>query len=91
MTKVSMEYLVVNTEGRVLAVLESLEEVARELRRLGRDPRTRGRVRVLRHEVHEGEVMGVESFVTASPLPSLRDPRPQPPKPSSSRRALRHR
>jgi hypothetical protein len=37
-TKVSMDYLGVTTEGRVLAVLESLEEVARELRRLGRDP-----------------------------------------------------
>jgi hypothetical protein len=63
-----MEYLVVNTEGRVLAVLESLEEVVRELRRLWRDPHASGRVRVVRHEVHDGEVMGVESFVTASPL-----------------------
>jgi hypothetical protein len=86
-----MEYLVVNTEGRVLAVLESLEEVVRELRRLGRDPHASGRVRVVRHEVHDGEVMGVESFVTASPLPSLRDPHSQPPKPSRPRRGLRLR
>jgi hypothetical protein len=65
-----MEYLVVNTEGRVLAVLESLDEVVRELGRIGRDPHASGRVRVVRHDVHDGEVMGVESFVTASPLPS---------------------
>jgi hypothetical protein len=65
-----MEYLVVNTEGRVLAVLESLDEVAGELGRIGRDPHASGRVKVVRHDVHDGEVMGVESFVTASPLPS---------------------
>ena len=68
-----MEYLVVNTEGRVLAALESLDEVARELRRILRDPHASGRVRLVRHDVHDGEVMGVESFVTASPLPSLSD------------------
>jgi hypothetical protein len=37
-TKVGMESLVVNTKGRVLAVLKSLEEVARELGRIGREP-----------------------------------------------------
>jgi len=84
-----MDYLVVNTEGRVLAVLESLEEVARELRRLGRDPHVSGRVQVVRHDVHEGEVTRVESFVRAAPLPSLRDPRPQPSKPARPKRALR--
>jgi hypothetical protein len=88
---VTMEYLVVNTEGRVLAVLDSLGQVAPELRRIGRDPQASGRVRVVRREVHDGEVMGVESFVTASPLPSLREPRPQPPKPSRPRPALRLR
>jgi hypothetical protein len=86
-----MEYLVVNSEGSVLAVLESLEDVAREIRRIGRDPHASGRVRVIRHDVHEGEVMGVESFVTASPLPSLRDPRRPPAKPATPRRALRLR
>jgi hypothetical protein len=50
--------------------LESLEEVVRELGRIGRDPHASGRVRVVRHDVHDGEVMGAESFVTASPLPS---------------------
>jgi hypothetical protein len=90
-TKVGMEYLVVNTEGRVLDVLESLEEVARWFRRIGRDPHARGRVRVMRHDVHDGEVMGVESFVTASPLSSRREPRLQPPKRSTPRRALRLR
>jgi hypothetical protein len=69
-----MEYLVVNTEGRVLAVLQSLEEVARELGRIQRDPHAIGRVRLVRHDVHDGEITGVESFVTASPLPSLSDP-----------------
>jgi hypothetical protein len=86
-----MEYLVVNTEGRVLAVLKSLEEVARELGRIGREPDASGGVWVVRHDVHDGEVMGAESFVTASPLPSLRDPRPSPPKRSTPRRALRLR
>jgi hypothetical protein len=86
-----MEYLVVNTEGRVLAVLESLEEVVRGLRWLGLDPHASARVRLVRHQVHDGEVMGVESFVTASPLPSLREPRPQPPEPSRPRPALRLR
>jgi hypothetical protein len=75
-----MEYLVVNTEGRVLAVLESLEEVARELGRIGRDPQASGRIRVVRHDEHGGAVMGASSFVTASPLPSLRVPHRQPPK-----------
>jgi hypothetical protein len=68
-----MEYLVVNTEGRVLAVLKSLEEVARELGRIGREPDASGGVPVVRHDVHDGEVMGAESFVTASPLPSPSD------------------
>jgi hypothetical protein len=86
-----MEYLVVNTEGRVLAVLKSLEEVARELGRKRREPDASGGVRVVRHDVHDGEVMGAESFVTASPLPSLPDPRPPPPKRSTPRRALRLR
>jgi hypothetical protein len=86
-----MEFLVVNTEGRVLAVLKSLEEVARELRRIGREPDASGGVRVVRHDVHDGEVMGAESFVTASPLASLHDPRPPPPKRSTPRRALRLR
>lgn len=86
-----MEYLVVTTEGTVVAVLESLEEVARELRRIGRDPHARGRVRVVRREVHDGEVVGVESFVAASPLPSLRARRHRPPKRPMPRRALRLR
>ncbi len=86
-----MEYLVVNSEGRVLDVLESLEEVARWFRRMGRDPHARRRVRLMRHDMYDGEVMGVESFVTASPLPSLREPRRQPPKRSTPRRALRLR
>ena len=90
-TKLGMEYLVVNTEGRVLDVLESLEDVARWFRRIGRDPHTSGRVRVMRHDVHDGEVIGVDSFVTASPLPSRREPRRQPPKRSTPRRALRLR
>jgi hypothetical protein len=74
-----MEYLVVNTEGRVLAVLDSFEEVARELGRIGRDPQASGRVRVVRHDEHGGPVMGASSFVTASPLPSLSDPGRQNP------------
>jgi hypothetical protein len=87
-----MEYLVVNAEGRVLAVLETLEEVARWwFRRIGRNPHASGRVQVMRHDIHDGEVMGVESFVTASPLPSRRKPRRQPSKPSRPRHALRLR
>jgi hypothetical protein len=76
-----VEFLLVNAEGSVLAVLESIEEVARELERIGRDPHASGRIRVVRHDEHGGAVIGVSSFVTASPLPSPQVPRRQPPKP----------
>jgi hypothetical protein len=86
-----MEYLVVDAEGRVLAVLESLDDVARELERIGRDPNASGDLRVVRHDEYGGPVMGASSFVTVSPLPSLRGPRRQPPERPTPKRALRLR
>jgi hypothetical protein len=72
-----VEYLLVDTEGRVVAALQSLQEVARVLGE--RDPRATERVRVVRHDEHGGAVMGASSFVTVSPLPSLPDPSRQQP------------
>jgi hypothetical protein len=69
-----VEYLLVDTEGRVVAVLQSLTDVARVLGRMKRDSRASERVRVVRHDEHGGAVMSASSFVTASPLPSLPDP-----------------
>jgi hypothetical protein len=68
-----VEYLVVDTQGRILAALQSLGEVAREVGRIQRDSQTSGRVTVVRHDEDYGDVMSVDSFVTASPLPPLRD------------------
>jgi hypothetical protein len=88
---VLIEYLVVDTEGSVLAVLQSLEEVARELKRIGRDPHASGRVQVVRHDEHGGAVVGASSFVAASSLPSLPAQRPRPRKLPMPKRALRPR
>jgi hypothetical protein len=74
-----VEYLVVDDEGTILAALQSPTGVARELLRIQRDPHASGRVRVVRHDEHDGEVIGVSSFVTASPLPSIRDTGRRPP------------
>lgn len=70
-----MEFLLIDTEGKVLAVAQSLHEVARQLARIGRESQSKGRVRVVRHGEHHGDVMSVDSFVTAAPLPPLRERR----------------
>ena len=73
-----MEYLVVDTEGRILAVLQSGAEVARHLARIEQDSEATRAVRVVRHDKHHGDLVGTESFVTATLLPSrLGPPRPR--------------
>ena len=68
---IGMEFLLIDTEGKVLAVAQSLDEAARQLARIGRESQAKGRVRVVRHDEHHGDVMSVDSFVTAAPLPPL--------------------
>jgi hypothetical protein len=65
--EVGMEYLIVNSEGKVLAVLQRGAEVARELARIERDSPTE-RVTVVRHEEDIGGVASTESFVTVRQL-----------------------
>ena len=65
-----MEFLLVNAQGRILAVLQSPAEVARQLARIERGAEGE-RVRVVRHDEHESDLFATESFVTATPLPSL--------------------
>jgi hypothetical protein len=66
-----VEYLLVDNDGRILAALPSVEQVALELARIGQDPQAVGRVRVVRHDEHGDDVAGASSFVEVSPLPSL--------------------
>jgi hypothetical protein len=65
-----VEFLLVNTEGRILAVHRSPGEVARQLARLRESQAAEG-VRVVRHDEHQSELVATESFVMATPLPSL--------------------
>jgi hypothetical protein len=69
-----VEYLLVNSEGKILAVLQSPAEVARQLARIESKSEAHESVRVVRHDEHEGELVAAESFVTATPLPSLMQP-----------------
>jgi len=64
-----VEYLLVDNDGRILAALPSVGRVALELARL--DPEAEGRVRIVRHDEHGGEVAGASSLVEVTPLPSL--------------------
>jgi SHS2 domain-containing protein len=72
---VVVEYLLVNTEGEILAVLESPAEVARQIARIERESEVH--VRVVRHDEHQSDLVATESFVTATPLPMLVE-RPRP-------------
>jgi hypothetical protein len=65
-----VEYLLVNTEGRILAVLQRGAEVVRELARIERDSPTE-RVIVVRHDEHHSDLVSTESFVTVRPMSSL--------------------
>jgi hypothetical protein len=69
--EVGVEYLLVDNDGRTLAVLSSIKEVPLELARIGRDREAVGPVRVVRHDEHGDNVVGASSFVTASSLSSL--------------------
>jgi hypothetical protein len=62
-----MEYLIVNSEGKILAVLQRGAEVARELARIERDSPTE-RVTVVRHEEDFGGLASTESFVSVRQL-----------------------
>jgi hypothetical protein len=64
-----VEYLLVNSEGKILAVLHRGAEVARELARVERDSPTE-RVIVVRHDEHFGDLASTESFLTVRPLSS---------------------
>jgi SHS2 domain-containing protein len=66
---VVVEYLLVNTEGEILAVLDSPAEVARQLAKIEKESETP--VRVVRHDEHQSDLVATESFVTATPLPLL--------------------
>jgi hypothetical protein len=66
-----VEFLLVNTEGKILAALQSPAEVARQLARIERESRGTGGVRVVRHDEHQSDLVATESFVMATPLPSL--------------------
>jgi hypothetical protein len=66
-----VEFLLVDSDGKILAALPSVGEVARELARIGRDPDVEGPVRVVRHDESGNEVAGASTFVMATPLPSL--------------------
>jgi hypothetical protein len=64
-----VEYLLVDNEGRILAALPSVEQVALKLAQI--DARAEGRVRIVRHDEHGDDVAGASSFVEVTPLPSL--------------------
>ena len=66
-----MDLLLIDADGKILAVAQSLDEVARQLARVGRDSQAKAPVRVVRHDEHHGDIMSVDSFVTATPLPPL--------------------
>jgi hypothetical protein len=66
-----MEYLLVDSDGRTLAVLSSIKDVPLELARIGREGKAVGPVKVVRHDEHGDKVVGAQSAVTASPLSSL--------------------
>jgi hypothetical protein len=69
--EVVVEFLLVNTEGQILAVLQSPAEVARQLARVERESEATEGVRVVRHDEHQSDLVATESFVMATPLPSL--------------------
>ena len=66
-----MEYLLVDSDERILAVLSSAAEVPLELARIGRAREAVGPVRVVRHDEHGDNVVGASSLVTATSLSSL--------------------
>jgi hypothetical protein len=66
-----MEYLLVDNDGRTLAVLSSIKQVPLELARIGRDGEAVGPVRVVRRDEHGDNFVGASSVVTASSLSSL--------------------
>jgi hypothetical protein len=75
-----VEFLLVNTEGKILAVARSPAEVARQRARLEAESEATERVRVVRHDLHQGDFVAADSFVTAAPLPALMEPsRPRQP------------
>jgi hypothetical protein len=68
---VGVEFLLVDNDGKILAALPSVGEMALELARLELDPEVQGPVRVVRHDEYGGDLAGASTFVTATPLPSL--------------------
>jgi hypothetical protein len=70
-----VEYLLVNSEEKILAVLQRGADVVRELARIERDSPTE-HVTVVRHDEHHGDFVSTESWVTVTPMSSL-FPRPR--------------
>jgi hypothetical protein len=70
-----VEFLLVNTEGNILAVLQSPADVALQLARIERESGATEGVRVVRHDEHQSDLVATESFVTATPLPALSERR----------------
>jgi hypothetical protein len=68
---VVVEHLLVNTVGKILAVLQSPAEVLRQLARIESESEANESVRMVRHDEHRSDLVTTESFVTAMPLPSL--------------------
>jgi hypothetical protein len=66
-----VEFLLVNNEGKILAVLQSPAEVARQLARIERESEGTEGMRVVRRDEHQSDLVATESFVTATPLSSF--------------------
>jgi hypothetical protein len=66
-----VEFLLVDSDGKILATLPSVGAVVLELARLELDPEVEAPVRVVRHDEYGSDVAGASAFVTATPLPSL--------------------
>ena len=61
-----MDYLLVDNDGRILAALPSVGQVALELARI--DPQVEGPVKVVRHDEHGDDLAGASSFVELTPF-----------------------
>ena len=61
-----MDYLLVDNDGRILAALPSVGQVALELARI--DPQVEGPVTVVRHDEHGDDLAGASSFVELTPF-----------------------
>jgi hypothetical protein len=66
-----VHYLLVDTEGEILAEFGSLEEAVQQPGLLEQVRRARGRLKVVRVDEYPGSLASATSFVTATPLPQF--------------------